>query len=276
MKTLSAFLSIWAGNSPVTGEFPAQTDSDAELWCKLWVKNREAGDLGRHRAHYDITVMTISREVPMNLIPEGWILVGRVPLKGCAAQDLARISQYLECEIHRTESITEWSFEKIPHPVVRWAKLSNHDDVIKWKPFSAILAICAGNSPFTGHRWIPSTKGQWRGALMFSLICVWINCWVNNHEAGYLRRYLAHYDVTVMIIGFVSPVTTSYRSGRRRREAIFTNANYLWRGNRSATTACPRYSGCCEYMEGLWPIGDAQRVRDYTFTITTPSLGEMS
>ena len=24
---------------------------------------------------------------------------------------------------------------------------------------------------FTGHRWIPVTKGQWRGALMFSLIC---------------------------------------------------------------------------------------------------------
>ena len=33
---------------------------------------------------------------------------------------------------------------------------------------------------------------------MFSLICVWINGWVNNREAGDLRRYLAHYDVTVM------------------------------------------------------------------------------
>ena len=41
-------------------------------------------------------------------------------------------------------------------------------------------------------------KGQWRGALMFSLICVWINDWVNNREAGDLRRYRAHFDVTVM------------------------------------------------------------------------------
>ena len=41
-------------------------------------------------------------------------------------------------------------------------------------------------------------KGQWRGALMFSLICVWINCWVNNREAGVLRRYRVHYDVIVM------------------------------------------------------------------------------
>ena len=42
-------------------------------------------------------------------------------------------------------------------------------------------------------------KGQWRGALMFSLICVWINDWVNNREAGDLRRYRGHYDVIVMI-----------------------------------------------------------------------------
>ena len=33
---------------------------------------------------------------------------------------------------------------------------------------------------------------------MFSLICVWIYGWVNNGEAGDLRRYRAHYDVTVM------------------------------------------------------------------------------
>ena len=41
-------------------------------------------------------------------------------------------------------------------------------------------------------------KGQWRGALMFSLICAWINGWVNNGEAGDLRRYRTHYDVIVM------------------------------------------------------------------------------
>ena len=55
--------------------------------------------------------------------------------------------------------------------------------------FSALLAICAGNSPH---------KGQWRGALMFSLICAWINRWVNNREAGNVRRHRAHYDVALM------------------------------------------------------------------------------
>ena len=35
----------------------------------------------------------------------------------------------------------------------------HHDDVIKWT-ISAILAFCAGNSPVTGHRWIPHTKAS--------------------------------------------------------------------------------------------------------------------
>ena len=43
-------------------------------------------------------------------------------------------------------------------------------------------------------------KGQWCGALIFSLICVWINGWLNNREAGHLRRYYAHYDVSVMMV----------------------------------------------------------------------------
>ena len=40
-------------------------------------------------------------------------------------------------------------------------------------------------------------KGQWRGALMFSLVCVSINSSANNREADYLRRHLVHYDVIV-------------------------------------------------------------------------------
>ena len=52
---------------------------------------------------------------------------------------------------------------------------------------------------FVGDRWIPPHKGQRRGTLMFSLICVWINGRVNNREAGDLRRYRTHFDVTVML-----------------------------------------------------------------------------
>ena len=45
-------------------------------------------------------------------------------------------------------------------------------------------------------------KGQWRGALMFSFICAWIYSWVNDYEAGDLRRHRAHYDVIVMDFGY--------------------------------------------------------------------------
>ena len=69
--------------------------------------------------------------------------------------------------------------------------------------YSALLAICAGNSP------VPR-KGQWRGALMFSLIYVWINGWVNNREAGDLRRYRAHYDVTVMLVWIINYIHMKY------------------------------------------------------------------
>ena len=95
--------------------------------------------------------------------------------------------------------------------------------------FSALLAICAGNSPVTGefpmqrpvmrsfdvffdlhlnkrcgiHQWPVNSrhKSQWRGALMFSLICIWINDWVNNCEAGDLRCFHTRY---VIVMNFSS------------------------------------------------------------------------
>ena len=51
-------------------------------------------------------------------------------------------------------------------------------------------------------------KGQWCGALMFSLICAWINGWVNNREVGVFRRHRAHCDVTVMS-NAVHPMTNA-------------------------------------------------------------------
>ena len=62
-----------------------------------------------------------------------------------------------------------------------------HDDVIKWKHFPRYRPFVRGihrlpvNSPH---------KGQWRGDLMFSLICAWTNGWTNNRDALY--------DVNVM------------------------------------------------------------------------------
>ena len=62
--------------------------------------------------------------------------------------------------------------------------------------FSALLALCAGNSLSLVNS---LHKGQWRGALIFSLVCAWTNGWANNREAGDLRRQRANYDVTVVM-----------------------------------------------------------------------------
>ena len=67
--------------------------------------------------------------------------------------------------------------------------------VNKWKHFPRYWPFLRGI-----HRSLVNSphKGQWRGALVFSLICAWINDWVKNGEAGDMRRHRAHYGVTVM------------------------------------------------------------------------------
>ena len=70
-----------------------------------------------------------------------------------------------------------------------------HDDVIKLKHFPRYWPFVWGIHPSPVNS---AHKGQWREALMFSLICAWINGWVNNREAGDLRRHHTHCDVTVM------------------------------------------------------------------------------
>ena len=73
--------------------------------------------------------------------------------------------------------------------------ITGHDDVFKLKHFPRYWPFVGGihRSPVNSPH-----KGQWRGALMFSLTCVWINGWVNNGEAGDLRRRRGHYGVIVM------------------------------------------------------------------------------
>ena len=71
----------------------------------------------------------------------------------------------------------------------------SHDDVIKWKIFH-ITGPLWGES--TGHWWIPLTKDSDAEVLMFSLLYALTNGWANNRGAGDLRRYRAHYVVTVI------------------------------------------------------------------------------
>ena len=58
--TFSALLDLCVGNSPVTGEFPSQRPVSL-TWINGWVNNRKAGDLRRHRAHYDVIVTAVAK-----------------------------------------------------------------------------------------------------------------------------------------------------------------------------------------------------------------------
>ena len=55
-----------------------------------------------------------------------------------------------------------------------------HGDAIKWKHFPRYW-------PFVWwiYRWSVNSphKGQWRGAVIFSSVCAWINGWVKNRGA---------------------------------------------------------------------------------------------
>ena len=63
--------------------------------------------------------------------------------------------------------------------LVQLGKTSYHDDVIKWKHFPRYWPFVRGihRSPVNSPH-----KVQWRGALMFSLICVGIIGWISNRE----------------------------------------------------------------------------------------------
>ena len=100
-------------------------------------------------------------------------------------------------------------------PAIKWSVLSyiiTHSKVLSWGWDMGWLLPEGWNSAWWRHRcwsfvpgihWSPVNsphKSQWRGALLFSLICAWINGWANNCKAGDLRCSCAHYDVTVMLL----------------------------------------------------------------------------
>ena len=53
---------------------------------------------------------------------------------------------------------------------------------------------------FTGHRWFPLTLASDAELWCFLWSALWINGWVDKHEAVNLRRHRLRYDVTVMMI----------------------------------------------------------------------------
>ena len=208
MEAFSALLAICAGNSPVTGEFPAQRpvtrsfDVLFDLRPNKRLSKRSWGwwfetpfrPLWRHSNEYSLSRKSLHpdsicttwclREMFMEIYQLDMICGpsnrNSPPVKNGVFKSLMAVMKLCPCVIltsHRTDLA------------------SIHDDIIKWKHFPRYWPFVRGihRSPVNSPH-----KGQWRRALMFPLICMWINGWVNNGEAGDVRRHLVHYDVTVM------------------------------------------------------------------------------
>ena len=97
-----------------------------------------------------------------------------------------------DCRNDKVGVMTNLSFpHSAPFPSYRVAMVTSSNGNI----FRVTGLLCG---EFTGHRWIPLTKAGDAELWCFLWSAPWINGWINNREAGELRRYHAHYDVIVM------------------------------------------------------------------------------
>ena len=151
MEIFSALLTLCAGNSPVTRVFPAKRpvtrSCDVFLICARingWVNHGEADDMGRHRAHYDVIVRYLDAQASQYNFAVSNITCIPIPYS-------ATCLQYRKWESHNTH------YHSMVHQSCHFPRY--------W-PLVSGMHWSSVNSPLTG---------QWRGAFMFTLICVWIN-----------------------------------------------------------------------------------------------------
>ena len=112
--------------------------------------------------------------------------------------------------------------------------------------FPAWLVFCEENPPVTD------------GDLMFTSICAWTNGWVNNRNAGDLRRYHANYDVSVRCIQHDSAC-----GSREIRAVTPIRVNWRIRKNGREYDGTAPYFHCRWVYLGKWPrqhCNDSSRV----------------
>ena len=134
-----------------------------------WVNNREAGDLRRHQAHCDVIVMTFY--CVCNYFSVLWLKVNHVSKSMPVCWNQTKGHNWNVLYVRGSDN---------------WIKWWRH----KMLTFPMLLAICVGIRRWSGDS---PHKVQWRGALMFSLICAWTNRWKNTRDAGDLRRHHPHH-----------------------------------------------------------------------------------
>ena len=216
METFSALLAL---------SFPSQRPMTRSLmfssicaWTNGCANNQDAGDLRRHRCHYDVTVMQFYMidQALYIFIEYSWRC--HIILRNFLGN--VWYWRYVITDSGNGLVLSSWARGHCPEHKMAYNRTTRHDDVIRWKhfprhwPFLRVIQRSPVNSPH---------KSQWRGALMFPLICAWTNGWLNNRDAGHLRRHRARYDVTVMA-NICQPKSSSTKLRRLLGLLIF----HLW------------------------------------------------
>ena len=195
MEMLSALLALCEGNPSVTDGFPSQRVSDAGFEVFYVNQNKrlckQSSDMRGHDAHCNVKVMSNGRQGKIRYYGQckssfAECICSPIHATPCEI-DVNRFAVKALCVVYwrMTQSVNMmakvnlFDHESCSSGMARihmWMQLIiEHDDVIKWKHFSRYWPFVRGihRSPVNSP-----PKGQWRGALMFSFICVWINRWV--------------------------------------------------------------------------------------------------
>ena len=175
MEIFSALLALCTGNSPVPVSSPykgqwrgALVCSFICVWINDWVNNREAGDLRRHRGHYDVNVMmphNVTKEKSTLIQASAWC---RQAASHCLSQCLLTRPQWVT-EMRECEVLGNYNYAKIIFP--KWL---NGDFY-----FMLHYGICLS---------IPdNTMRLWK--LDFGKVCGLssIFCWIDStNQSGYI------------------------------------------------------------------------------------------
>ena len=96
--------------------------------------------------------------------------------------------------------------------------------------FSALLTLCAGNSPVIGE--FPAQRPVTRNFDIF-FDCAWTNGWVNNRDVGDLKRHRAYYSdiiMSAMAFQFTLDCLLNRLFRRRSNKTLQNRVDGLWEG----------------------------------------------
>ena len=220
---ISALLVFCAEHQRSPVWIPLTKVSNAELGClfdvrleNVWANNRDAGDLRRHDAHYDVTVMSKSYEIYARC----FCALFRFAFIILQGKFVWFLYTYFSGLFHLR--LWKWSITTPAH------ELHHYYDVIMSPTASQITSLTIVYSivyraqikenikaprhwplcgEFTEDRWIPRTNGQLRGKCFHLMTSSWWRLWPSEIWL-FLQQFIHNNDHQRLVVApYKGPVT---------------------------------------------------------------------